>query len=62
MIFEPALYIYQSPVGSDYIRDLYEITTELGSQRRDKKIEKSFSGRFDLIQLNELWKTVHPSD
>lgn len=42
MIFEPVLYIYQSPVGSDYIRDLYEITTELGSQQRDKKNREEF--------------------
>ena len=62
MIFESSLYIYQSPVGSDYIRDLYEITTELGSQRRDKKIEESsdvpiilvYASPWDEVKLYEI--------
>ena len=35
----PSLYIYQFPVGSDYIMDLYDITTNIGIQRI-KKVEK----------------------
>mgnify|MGYP004664485591 CR=1 FL=1 len=62
MIFEPSLYIYQSPVGSDYIRDLYKITTELGSQRRYKKIEKSsdvptillYASPWDEVKLYDI--------
>lgn len=62
MIFEPALYIYQSPVGSDYIRDLYEITAELGFQRRDKKNEKSsdvptilfYASPWDEVKLYDI--------
>lgn len=52
MIFEPALYIYQSPVGSDYIQDLYEITRELGSQRRDKKSRR--------VPTSRQFSSMHP--